>query len=818
MSYEQLISQLSIEEKVELLTGETAFTLHGNEGIGLAPLAFSDGPNGVRGLKFIGGESVALLPAATLIAASWDPEQARLAGQILGEEAHRQEIDVVLAPTVNLHRSPLGGRLFEAFSEDPYLTGALARETVAGLQNQGIAATTKHLVANESESLRNFMDSRVDEAVLREVYLLPFEMTSNTWATMSGYNNVNGVPASQNKHTQQEILKDEWGWDGLIMSDWYATKTTVDSVTSGLDLVMPGPGGPWEQRLVDAVKNGEVAESVLDDHVERLLRLAERVGKLRKNDAAAPSRPVTLAPDAPERAKQLEELAARGIVVAKNEGAVLPLAKDATIAVFGRLATESTVMGGGSATVNPPYIVNYDEGLRSEFGDGVSVHDGVDYPGRALAALPGVLTNPVTGDPGAQWTLLDADGRELTAFAGGSQESLEDLAVEHPALTRVRIEAKLAVETAGQARVGAVGIGRWTITVGDKTLTKDQQPYGFDPGESIILTPGFAEDLPAHQGDLITAEAELVEIDWAERIASQGIETPQESHIREISSLGRFGIAAKSTPTPDDTVLAAVPAQAEAADIAVVVVGLTALDETESKDKESLALPGRQDDLVRAVAGAAKKTVVVVNSATPVLMPWIDEVDAVVLAGIGGQEAGNALAAALSGRIEPSGRVATSWPVADGARTGWNVTPGDGWAVEYSEGRYIGYRGHDAGKAEAPLFWLGHGLGYGSWEYAKAEATADGGTLAVSVDVTNSSARPSRETVQLYVRVAEDDQPIRLSGFHTELFQPGETKRITVSADPLTLRGWSSDGWTPLTPTTAVLARGLGDVRAEVQL
>lgn len=817
MSYENLIGKLSLEEKVQLLTGETFFTLYGNEKIGLAPMAFSDGPNGVRGLKFVGGEGVVLLPAATLISSSWDPQQARQLGEVLGEEAQRQEIDVVLAPTINLHRSPLGGRLFESISEDPYVTGVMGREIVEGIQSHRVAATPKHLVANESESLRNFMDSRVDEDVLRELYLMPFEMTQNAWAMMSGYNNINGLPASENGPVQQQIVKDEWGWDGLIMSDWFAAKTTVGASTNGLDLVMPGPEGPWGERLVQAVRDGLVPESAVDDHLSRLLRLAERVGKLNANDDDAPALSHK-APDSPERAAQLEDLAARGTVIAKNEGQVLPLTGEESIALIGHFARETTVMGGGSATVNPQYVVNYDEGLRKEFGESVQVISGVEVPGRILAAHPGLLENPVTGEPGARWTLLDANGQELTSFDGDEQGVLEDKAAEFPGVTSVRIEAKLAAETNGQARIGGIGMGRWRISVGETELTRNQEPAGFDPGESYILTPGFAEDVPAEKGTLIVAEVELLDIDWGAKIAAQGIEVPEEAHIRNASSMGRFGLAAAVTPAPDEQIISEAAEQAASADVAIVVVGLRDVHETESQDLETLVLPGRQDDLVSAVAAQAKKTIVVVNAATPVLMPWIDEVDAVVIAGIGGQEAGNALAAALSGRIEPSGRLVTSWPAADGARTGWNVTPGDGWAVEYTEGRYIGYRGHDAGQAEAPLFWLGHGLGYGAWEYANAEAQVQDGAATVEVDVTNTSERPSRETVQLYIRVSEEDQPIRLSAFQTELFEPGETKRIRLTADPLTLRTWKAESseWAPLTPKTAVLARGLGDVRAEV--
>ena len=281
--YAALLGQLDLRTKVRLLTGETAFTLWGEDSIGLAPMAFSDGPTGVRGLKFTGGEKVALFPNATVLASAWSEETAREVGAMLAEEAERQHIHVVLGPTINLHRSPLGGRLFEQYAEDPLLTGKLAAAYVKGLQDKGIGACLKHLIANESETERNFMDSVVSEEALREVYLLPFEIAveeSNPWSIMAAYNDVNGVAATEQEHVNNEVVKGEWAWDGLLMSDWFATKTSAPAALGGLDLVMPGPDGPWGEALVADVESGAVPESVIDEHVCRLLRLAERVGAL----------------------------------------------------------------------------------------------------------------------------------------------------------------------------------------------------------------------------------------------------------------------------------------------------------------------------------------------------------------------------------------------------------------------------------------------------------------------------------------------------------------------------------------------------------
>src|SRR3954468_1162232 len=380
-----LIKSLDLPAKVRLLTGASAFTLAAEPSIGLGEMRFSDGPTGVRGLKFMGGRVVALFPNATLLASAWDERGAYEVGRLLAEEALAQQIHVVLGPTINLHRSTLGGRLFEAYSEDPLLTGKLAAAYVRGMQDSGVGACLKHLVANESETERNTMNSVVDEATLRELYLLPFEIAveeADAWSVMAAYNDVNGVPATEQAHVLNEILKGEWGYTGLVMSDWFATKTAGPAANGGLDLVMPGPEGPWGENLVRAVRAGEVDESVVDDHLRRLLRLADRVGAL----GTLRDYPTDLpAPDSPQRKEQLTRLAAAGMTVLTNAGESLPLRRDSTVALIGRHAVDTIGMGGGSAQVNAPYQVSVADGLRGQLGeDRVSVTDGAEVRTRPV--------------------------------------------------------------------------------------------------------------------------------------------------------------------------------------------------------------------------------------------------------------------------------------------------------------------------------------------------------------------------------------------------------------------------------------------------
>ena len=796
--YDVLIGKLDLPAKVRLLTGASAFTLAPEPEIGLAELNMSDGPTGVRGLKFSGGRTVALLPNATLLASSWSDGVMREVGEILAEEALVQQIHVVLGPTINLHRSPLGGRLFEAYSEDPLLTGKLAAAYVRGLQSLAVGACLKHLVANESETERNTVNSVVDEATLRELYLLPFEIAvaeSDPWSIMAAYNDVNGVAATEQNHVVNEVVKGEWGWDGLVVSDWYATKTAGPAANGGLDLVMPGPDGPWGEALVGAVRNGEVAEAVVDEHLRRLLRLADRVGVLGTERSYPADLP---APDSDVRREQLTRLAAQGMTVVKNEGDTLPLARGTKVALIGRHAVETIDMGGGSAQVNPPYQVSVAEGLRAALGDAVTVTDGVEVRSRPTPARTGTVSDPETGAPGVRFLLHAADGRvleERVAPSASTVVGFDDDLTERVA--SVSFRARLELE--GDVEVGTSGVGRWGVRVGGQTFEDELAVAGTGFGEEI-LAPPFSTRVVRVPADAVIEGSVMLE---------------EPSADKPMAGAGIFAVIARQAARSSSDVIAEAAAAAREADVAVVVVGLTEEQETEAVDKSTLALPGEQDALVRAVADAAQRTVVVVNAATPILMPWLDDVDAVLVAGLPGQEGGHAVAAALLGDVEPAGRLVTTWPAADDASPAWSVTPVDG-QLEYSEGPFIGYRGHYAGRAPEPLFWFGHGLGFSTCEWTDHDVSDPGVTLVVR----NTGSRPTREVVQVYVRPDDETQPVRLAGWTAVTVFEGEQVPIRVSLDPRALRRWDTESntWAPLGPGTLLVAKGLGDIRAELPL
>jgi beta-glucosidase len=815
-NHDTLIASLDLPTKVTLLTGASAFTLAPEASIGLAEVALSDGPTGVRGLEFAGGRVVTLFPNATLLAAAWSEEGAYEVGRLLAEEAMAQRIHVVLGPTINLHRSLLGGRVFEAFSEDPLLTGRIAAAYVRGLQDQRIGACPKHLVANESETERMTVNSVVDEATLRELYLLPFEIAvaeADPWCLMAAYNLVNGVPATEQQHVVNEIVKGEWGYTGLVMSDWYAARSAAPAANGGLDLVMPGPIGPWGAKLVEAVRSGAVAEPVVDEHVRRLLRLADRVGALGGPRSWPEGLP---GPDSATRREQMTRLAAAGMTVLSNRNGVLPLGREGTVALIGRHAVETICMGGGSARVNAPYQVSVAEGLTARLGDAVTVVDGVEVRRRPVARA-GFVTDPVDGGPGMHAWLYAADGSLLDGRH--EPEAAMVVGLEHAFADKVtRVELSAELDAHGPVEVGVVGGGSWTVDVAGRTLPFTLRAPGTGFAEEILAPPADSAVVPVDGRTVLHATVQTehpLGVTHAELAAAR-----EGTAAVSPTAMAAFGLIARPAPRPPEQVIADAAAAAAAADVAVVVVGFTDEQETESVDKTTLRLPGEQDALVRAVAAAAPRTVVVVNSGTPVIMPWRDDVDAILWAGLPGQEGGHAVAAALLGDLEPTGRLVTTFPADDGQAPAWSVTP-EGGDLPYREGTFVGYRGHHAGRAPEPAFWFGHGLGYGEWEYSEPKLIRGDGAPVVSVTVTNVGPRRSREVVQVYLVPGEQDQPARLVGWAAVTAGPGESVQAEVPADRRLWRRWDTAAgrWAELSGGGRLLvARGLGDVRAALEL
>jgi beta-glucosidase len=766
------VAGMTLEQKVRLLTGADFWALHADPAIGLRRLVTSDGPAGVRGESWDEREPSANVPSPTSLAATWDPARIERLGGLLAAEARRKGVDVLLAPTVNLHRTPYGGRHFECLSEDPLLTAAIGTAYVRGVQGGGVAATVKHFVANDSETERFTLDARVDERTLREFYMAPFEAIvrdARPWAAMAAYNGVNGHTMTESP-LLREVLKDEWGFDGVVVSDWYAGRTLEPAARAGLDLVMPGPSGPWGDALADAVRDGRVDEAVVDDKVLRLLRLAGRVGALEGIDATGSAAVMS------ERdvAAELRATAAAGFVLARNQGHLLPLDRGALrrVAVVGPNAAVARTLGGGSATVFPPYTVSPLDGLRAALGDGVQVDHAA-----------GVRTHtriPVADlSAGADVRFLAADGTELGAerrYRGALawQGTFGD-GVPAGRVAAIELRARVRAEEAGAYVIGCSGVGRFELSVGGSSVFDQQLTLapGADPAEAHMHPPQTSVPVALGAGE---------EVDVVLRY-----EPSRTGTSFEIEGAA-FQLNIDRPRRPDDEELERAVALAAGADLAVVVVGTNEEVESEGFDRSSLALPGRQDELVERVAAANPRTVVVVNSGAPVLLPWAGTVPAVLLSWFPGQEFGNALADVLLGDTEPGGRLPTTWPASVDGLPG---TQPDGGALTYDEGIFVGYRAHDRDGRE-PRFAFGHGLGYTPWEYLGIEASPG----AVRVRLRNAGSRRGREVVQVYASrpgSAVERPPRWLVGFAGVEADPGEEVTVEIAVPPRALAHWDGD-------------------------
>ncbi|MDD9379782.1 glycoside hydrolase family 3 C-terminal domain-containing protein [Streptomyces sp. ZAF1911] len=793
---DRLLEKLDLAQKVRLLSGATTWRTAGEQAVGLREMVASDGPAGVRGEAWDERLTSALLPSASAIGALWDEDLVEELGGLLASEAVRKGVDVVLAPTLNLHRTPLGGRHFECFSEDPVLTGRTGAALVRGIQAAGVAATAKHYVANDSETGRMHVDVRASERVLREVYLAPFEAAvgAGVWLVMAGYNSVNGATMTASP-LLAEPLKGEWGFDGVVVSDWGALRSTVEPALAALDLAMPGPQGPWEASLVRAVQDGRVPERAVDEKVRRLLRLAGRVGALE------PHRPPRIPAFGPEDTRTLlRRTVAAGSVLLSNR-AVLPLDPSALaeVAVIGVHADSPRLQGGGSAGVFPAHVVTPLDGIRARLEGLARV---VHVPGPGLGVPPAPLdtawcSDPRSGRPGVLLRLLDEEGHELYAEHRLSGRQLEPPVV--PAARTVEISALLRPRATGEWAFGIAGFGRMSLTLGERTVLDGVFPCTTDDPAVVHVNPPLhtvRATLDTTEPVLLTARRELV------------------------PGAGRATIVAAAAPEPEAAAaLAEAVRAARDADAVIVVVGTTEHTETEGHDRGDLSLGGHQDELVRAVAAVNRRTIAVVNSGGPVELPWRDEVGAVLLGWFPGQEAGAGLADVLFGDAEPGGRLPTTWAAALTDAPVTRAQPVDG-RLAYDEGVHIGHRAWlRAGRR--PAYWFGHGLGYTTWEYDTVHAPAavtEGSSFAVRVRLRNTGDRPGREVVQVYLARPDStvERPVRwFAGYAAVHAEAGASATAVVEVPARALRHWSEveEAWRTEPGTYRIaVGRSAGDL------
>lgn len=773
------VGELSLDEKAALTGGADAWHTMGVPRLDVPALRLTDGPSGARGIRYT-GEVATSLPCGTALAASWNRFLVGQVGRVLGDEARSKGADVLLAPTVNVHRHPLAGRNFECFSEDPYLSSQVADAYIRGVQSRGVGCAVKHLVANDQEHDRLEISVDVDERTLREIYLPAFETAvrnSGVWAVMTAYNRLYGTYCSEHTWLLDEVLRQEWGFDGVVMSDWFGTRTTL-ALAAGLDLEMPGPARFLGHHVASAVHQGDLAEPSLNRSADNLLRLAHRVRTDAHLPAADPSASATAL-----------QAATEAIVLLRNDG-VLPLdpERHRSVAVVGPNAERPDIQGEGSAYVDPPYIVTPLEGIsvRAEAAGVTARHDigvalrpptvlghaelgggrlRVDYfDGADSGSSPDSWGDPVISETVPRtrlfWTGCPAEG--LSAPSGATVRASADFVPDRSGRWR------LALTSAGAARVGL-----------DHDLVLDNlRP---EPGISFF----------GHGSTAVTSEV-LLEAGRSYRLVMDLFIAPDRHW-------GASGIELTAQPPELAGALDAATHAAASADVAIVVVGEDG-NSTEGSDRSTMDLPTDQVDLVRAVAAVNPATVVVVNTAAPVTMDWVPDVAAVVQLWYLGQETGRALAAVLFGDEDASGRLPTTFPARLEDTPAYRMFPGAGGRVHYGEGVMVGYRHYDAADVE-PLFCFGHGLSYTEFSYtepqvavreANSRPTANGPVsltgregedvvVDVELEVTNVGDRRGREVVQLYVHdeQASVHRPEQeLKAFGKLDLAPGETDRV----------------------------------------
>ncbi|OJJ62856.1 hypothetical protein ASPSYDRAFT_144320 [Aspergillus sydowii CBS 593.65] len=785
---ESTLSNLTLEEKISLLAGKNFWETFDFPEKGVPALKTSDGPNGARGATFKGGVTAACFPASSLLAATWDVEAAKHIGNALAEETLSKGARVLLAPTVCIHRHPLGGRNFESFSEDPFLAGKLAAQYIHGLQDKGVAATIKHYAVNEQETCRFTVNEHVAERALREIYLKPFEIAikeSQPLAVMTAYNLVNGTHADSHEFLLRKILREQWGWKGLAMSDWGGTNSTVESLNAGLDLEMPGPTR-WRKvdEVVAAVKSGAVSEKTIDERARNVLELLAKL-----NCFEDPTIPDERAIILPEHQKLIRSVGSQGLVLLKNDGAILPLKKEKLakkkVALLG-FAREALIHGGGSASVNAHYRVTPEEGLRAALGDSVEFEYAKGaHTFRQLPLLSEGVVNR-EGQPG--WTfdffVADEPNGEPASSTSSEQPSYIPIFVKE-SWGSLRASARFTPTQSGNHYLAMSGLGASKIRIDGKVVYDQKQNC---PDSMAFLLGGVEE--PEIQYTFEAGKEYSIEIITVKPTSKGGLAMLD-------GFIGfRFGFMSEQEHNQD--LLSEAVEVAKKSDFAIVFTGHTSAWETEGQDQISFNLPsnGSQDRLVAAVGAVNANTVVVNCTGVAVAMPWLNEVKAVIQAWFPGQEAGNAIADVLTGVVNPAGRLPVSFPRAVEDAPAHGNFPGefsvgeDGrqrLEVTYKEGVFVGYRHYDLSEENRSkvLFPFGHGLSYTTFTHANHKVSIAGGdSVEVSVDVTNSGPYAGAEVVQVYAgsKLAVPENPIKeLVGFAKVRLGPGETKTANVT-------------------------------------
>ena len=766
------VRAITLEEACALTAGATMWSSAAVPDAGIPAFTMADGPMGIASGRVDERDISLLTPCPTALGASWDVDLARRVGAVVGSEAVTRGIDAVLAPNINLARSPLAGRAFEYFSEDPLLAGLIGAGWITGLQSTGTGAIAKHLVCNDSETERDRVDVIVDERTLREVYLLPFELAAEAGCAgmLAAYNKVNGAWCSEQAQVLTNIVRQEWGFSGCIMSDWFGTHAGEVAINAGLDLEMPGPARVMGAKLVEAVTQGRVARARIDAAAAHVATTARRVTGSK------------VLPVMPAEAKAtLEEAAAAGMVLLRNEADILPLVpgRHKRIAVIGPNAAAPCYQGGTFAKIAvTPEAATPIEAIAERYGAQckITFEPGVD-PQPCLPAMPMAMrldyfaSTDCSGEPLSSET---RDANSLVWFVGVHDQGRFD----QPG--SIRASGRFTPSQTGMHRyyLGATGVARMRI----------------DGRE--VLKAGRTLPPTDVMGVLKRGDADVVEV--ALEAGREVLVTVEFSYTAARVQGLWYGIRG---PDSAKAMLERAVAAARAADAVVLIIGETSDSSVESKDRPDTRLPPEQLRLIAEVTAVNPCTIAVVNVGHAFDAEWAEGCAALLVAWYPGQEFGPALASVLAGDREPGGRMPVSIARAEADYCGYALTPASDGRLAYAEGTRLGYRGLIANGTPA-RHALGSGFGYA--RFAWEDVAWDG--EAALVTLRNVSDRTGAELVQLY----RDTPECTLVGFAKLSLAPGEARRVRIVPQPKAMRQWH-DGWRKLGDVPLRLARNAED-------
>ncbi len=772
---EDLLQKMTLDEKLLLLSGDSSgFDTKGIQRLGIPPIHITDGPLGVR------WDKATSFPAGVAVAASWDTLLIQELSKAMALETKARGRDYLLGPCVGIHRMPLGGRNFESYSEDPFLASRMAVNWIKGLQSQGVIASVKHFATNDQEWMRNDYDVIIDERSLREVHLAPFEAAvkeADVWTVMAAYNKQNGQHCTENFHLIQDILKGDWGFKGFVISDWVSVYSTVNAANAGLDLEMPVGVYFQPDSLKKYIEAGQIKQEVIDDKVRRILRVAFKAGLFDK-PKTKPDTTVF------EKHKSLAYKAAiEAITLLKNKDNILPLDanKIKTIAVIGPNARDVAIAGGGSSYVSPFYEVSPLDGIKNKFGNKIEIlyatGDSIPRPS-VEPAESSLLWSPdktKNGLEGEYFTNKNLEGKSVLKqldakidfdYGVGSPNS----SLIKPNFFSIRWNGFIKVDESGSYAISTLSDDGVRLYLNDKLVIDNWTNHGPTVDQYICKLEA---------GKFHKIRLEFYE-DGGGAVIKLGLKKLAGNDYDPIAEAAK--IASK-------------------ADVAIVFAGANAVLESEGRDRDGLELPGKQEELIKAIANANKNTIVVLNGGTPVKTDgWLNKIKALVHMYYLGQETGNAIAAVLAGDVNPSGKLPFSF-IADYKQSpAFEGYKDKSLKVEYKEGIFVGYRYLDKNNLN-PTFPFGYGLSYTTFDYKNLNIeNTSARNYTILVDVTNTGKRDGDEVVQLYLSAPSNkiERPVKeLKAFARVSLKAGETKTVKLFLKEKDFAYWDtqSNGW-----------------------